>query len=40
MVRSASGLLERLETVLMYEGPETVAAVLMKAMIGGSGMIV
>jgi adenosylmethionine-8-amino-7-oxononanoate aminotransferase len=39
-VRSALGLLEHLETVLMYEGPETVAAVRMEAMIGGSGMIV
>ncbi len=32
--------LDHLETVLMYEGPQTVAAILIESVIGGSGLIV
>ncbi len=38
--REAAAALEHLETVLMYEGPESVAAVLIEALIGGSGLVI
>ncbi len=38
--REAAAALEHLETVLMYEGPQTVAAILIETVIGGSGLIV
>jgi len=36
----AAAALEHLETVLMYEGPDSVAAILIEAMIGGSGLVI
>ncbi len=38
--RETAAALEHLETVLMYEEPQSVAAVLIEAMIGGSGLII
>src|SRR5262249_28523741 len=38
--REAEAALAHLEHVLMYEGPENVAAVLIEAIVGGSGLIV
>lgn len=38
--RETEAALEHLETVLMYEGPNSVAAILIEAMIGGSGLVI
>jgi len=38
--RETAAALEHLETVLMYEGADSVAAILIEAMIGGSGLII
>jgi len=38
--RETAAALEHLETILMYEGPQTVAAILIESVIGGSGLIV
>jgi taurine--2-oxoglutarate transaminase len=38
--REAEAALAHLEHVLMYEGPENVAAILIETIVGGSGLIV
>ncbi len=38
--RETAAALEHLETVLMYEGPDSFAAILIEAMIGGSGLVI
>jgi taurine--2-oxoglutarate transaminase len=38
--RETAAALEHLETVLMYEGADSVAAILIEAMIGGSGLVI
>jgi taurine--2-oxoglutarate transaminase len=38
--RETEAALAHLEHVLMYEGPETIAAILIETIVGGSGLIV